>query len=171
MKIKVLALAYLLRESPGKEIILFFQFFLCLYVGCKICFSYGYFMEYEPFMDDLNSVHLLVSLIAFLIIYSIDKKIGEIVLSEDFVTVDMYDYDLDQIPNTEVDVIKLQWQGGKTYKIWVKGNVYTTKLKDRELQLFYDQIDQNKLKLKIIHRGSKTINMIKKFLVKYNVKF
>ena len=167
MKIKVLSLAYLRNESPGKEIILFFLIFIMLCFGCKLCFKYGYFLEYEPFIDDLNDIHLLVSTVVMAIINFIDRKIGEIVLSEDTVTVDMYDYEIEQIPNTGVDVIKMQWQGGKTYKIWIKGNAYTTKLKDSELQLFYDQIDKNKLNLKTIRREFKSINLIKKYLTKY----
>ena len=167
MKIKVLSLAYLRNESPGKEIILFFLIFIMLCFGCKLCFKYGYFLEYEPFIDDLNDIHLLVSTVVMAIINFIDRKIGEIVLSEDTVTVDMYDYEIEQIPNTGVDVIKLQWQGGKTYKIWIKGNAYTTKLKDSELQLFYDQINKNKLNLKTIRREFKSINLIKKYLTKY----
>ena len=167
MKIKVLSLAYLRNESPGKEIILFFLIFIMLCFGCKLCFKYGYFLEYEPFIDDLNDIHLLLSTVVMAIINFIDRKIGEIVLSEDTVTVDMYDYEIEQIPNTGVDVIKLQWQGGKTYKIWIKGNAYTTKLKDSELQLFYDQIDKNKLNLKTIRREFKSINLIKKYLTKY----
>ena len=98
----------------------------------------------------LTDIHLLVSIVVLSIINFIDRKIGEIVFSEDIITIDMYDYETEQIPNTELDVIQLQWQGGRTYKIWIKGNVYTTKLKDKDLQLFYDHIDKNKLNLKTI---------------------
>ena len=167
MKIKVLSLAYLRNESPGKEIILFFLIFIMLCFGFKLCFKYGYFLEYERFLEDLTDIHLLVSTVVMLIINFIDRKIGEIVFSEDIITIDMYDYETEQIPNTELDVIQLQWQGGRTYKIWIKGNAYTTKLKDRDLQLFYDHIDKNKLNLKTIRREFKSINLIKKYLTKY----